>query len=185
MEKDVQTLRRDDMLKTVFLLFFLLTVPVQALGNPLELFPDQASFAGIKAVMVAPVTFHDMENVKLSAESIRSSIQDKLKKAGIPLRLKGRMHPGSSPGGSGPQDFGVLSATVRRSTSPGSLITAVYSFTISLRFLQTARIQPSDHHGWVITWFQNRGVVVGSKRPKLINDTVEELVDAFIQDFIP
>ena len=171
--------------KAVLLFFlFLLTTPLQASGNPLDSFPDRASFAGIKTVMVAPVAFHDMESVTLSPESIRSSIQVKLKQAGIPLRIRERIQPGAPSGDSNPEDFGVLSATVRRSKSPGSLVTSIYSFTISLRFLQTARVQPSGHHGWVITWLENRSVVVGSKRPKHITDTLEELVDAFIHDFI-
>ncbi len=70
-------------------------MPTLAFGHPMESVLDRASLQGIKNVMVAPVMFENMENVKLTPEALQTAIQGKFRQASISLRLKGNIAPGS------------------------------------------------------------------------------------------
>lgn len=168
---------------TVSLLLGLLSVPATAGSKALLSFPDPKVFEGIKVIMVAPMTFTNMENVNLAPETLRASMQDQLRNAAIAVFAEEVVELGARSGDRATEDVGLLAATVRQWETSGPMGTTMNSFAISLRFFQKAQVQPSQRNTWVITWLETKSVLVGTKRPKGIADALDELLQSFIREF--
>jgi len=166
-----------------FMLLGLFSFAGLAGENSLSISPDPKAFEGIKFVVVAPITFTNLEDVKLTPETLRASMQNQLRKGEIDVFSEERLQNGARSADKSREDVGRLVATIRRWETSGPMGTTMNSFSISLRFFQKARVQPSQREAWAITWFETKSVIVGTKRTKGIEDALEELLQSFILDF--
>lgn len=169
--------------KMAFLLLGLFSFPGMAWCNSLLVFPDPTAFEGITLVVVAPITFLNMEKVNLAPESLQASMQDQLRKAEIAVNGEENLKRSAQSGEGTTKNVGHLAATVRRWETSGLMGSTMNSFAISLRFFQKARVEPSQHESWVMTWLGTKSVLVGTMRPKGISDALDELLQSFILDF--
>ena len=167
---------------TLMFLLFLggLNIPSTYAWPP---FPDPATFQGIETITVGPVSFINMEIVKLHPETLRVGIQTQLREAGISVTPGNTLQAAPLPGATSLHSHGALSVLVRRWETSGPMGTTLNSFAISIRFFQLGGVSPSRKEAWVITWLETKSVLVGTSRPKGIEKAVEELVAKFIKDF--
>lgn len=168
--------------KIVFLLLGLLGFADLAGSNPFINFPDPKAFEGIKAVVVAPLTLTNMENVNVNPETLRASVKTHLGKEEVGFKVEESLKTGVPSVETPREGVGLLEAEIRRWETSGPLGTTLNSFAISLRFFQKARLQSSQQEAWVITWSATKSVMVGTKRTQGIEDALVELLQSFILD---
>lgn len=166
-----------------FLLLGTFGFPNLAGSTSLLTFPDRKAFDGIKIVVVSPITFTNMENVKVDPEALRESVKKKLDKDEIGIMIEESLQSGDVFVEGASKDVGLLKIAIRRWETSGPMGMTMNSFAITLQFFQKALVRSSQHEAWVITWFETKSVIVGTKRTKGIEDALEELVQAFLLKF--
>ena len=150
-------------------------------------YPDPKSFQGLKEIKVEVISFEDMTEVNLHPKDVKLYVEERLQKAGIRVIRENPKALGTSPqkeSAPGQPMFGLIGVEFKRSETSMSLGGNLNSFLISVKLFQPVEIIHNRLQTYGITWLKSRSIVAGSKRPKMILEGLDVLVDEFIKDFL-
>ena len=179
---------------------FLRSIPIAFLIFPsvfltiaraeLPKFPDKKSFSNVSGVNVEILTYDNMSAVAITPADIKKHVIGNLEKAGVrvskinrlvsankPLKKRKEVQPA--------ENYAILGIRLIR-TEDSALFgaTKIGSVAVTMHLFQQVIMKHNQHSTHAITWSETRSVSGASKRPKKIFDAVDQLLEAFTQDFI-